>query len=86
VKENDSDAWWAYRICCAAISLASGIAMFTLSIYFFIDGLVPIVPLLILQFIRLKEIMNPSSFLDEISDFHIWKKKSVIVHSIFALI
>jgi hypothetical protein len=77
VKENESDAWWAYRICCAAISLASGIAMLTLPIYLFIDGLVPIVPLLILQFIRLKEIMNPSSFLDEISDFRVWKKSQL---------
>jgi hypothetical protein len=77
LKENDSDAWWSYRNCCAAISLASGIAMLTLSIYFFIDGLVPIVPLLILQCIRLKEIMNPSSFLDEISDFRVWKKSQL---------
>jgi hypothetical protein len=74
LKENGSDAWWAYLICCASISLASGIAVLTLPAYFFINGLVPIVPLLILQRIHLKEIMNPSYFLKEISDFYVCRK------------
>jgi hypothetical protein len=41
VKANDNNTWWTYLICCAAISLASGIAVPTLHVYFSINGLVP---------------------------------------------